>query len=183
MMEDIMDNRPGGVNYVKDPGSAKPTLGGFPKTNPNWDRIEQLLNIIAQAAQHGPLLGPIVNAAQTELKQHVADAQKATDLAAKQKADDEAAGAIKHAQEVKAAEEKRLADEEAAIKARPPGKTPAELAADENATKAINEQALAGARVDPAAADREAQLQRDRDAAATAGNVGAATDTGSVRRI
>ena len=111
-----------------------------------WDKVGMLLHIIDKSKDH-PKLASLTNAALAELDEHAAEAKKANDLAAKEKADKAAAEAQKHVEEVRKAEEERLAKEEEAIKARPPGKTPAELQAEAEAARAVNDQARAEAAV------------------------------------
>ncbi len=112
-----------------------------------WDRIEQLLGIVDKAKDH-PKLASVTQAALAELDQHAAEATKQAAVIAKQKADEDAAAAAKRVEEVRKAEADRLAKEEAAIKARPAGKTPAELQAEAEAARAAGVAAAAGARVE-----------------------------------
>ncbi len=59
----------------------------------NWDKIEQLFNIGTAAQVHGPKYASIISAAQLELEEHVAEAQKV--IEAKRKADEEEAGRLR----------------------------------------------------------------------------------------
>ncbi len=113
----------------------------------DWQHVGMLLHIIDKSKDH-PKLAPLTNAALAELDQHAVEAKKALDLAAKERADKEAEGARKHVEEVRESEGKRLDEEEKAIMARPMSKTPAEIAADVNAAKAVNEQAQANAKLE-----------------------------------
>ena len=78
----------------------------------DWDKVEQLLNIIAKAAQHGPQLASLVQKASADLQEHVAAANKAN--AEKAAADAEKVGRQKAEAANKAREEvdKQAAEDE-----------------------------------------------------------------------
>jgi hypothetical protein len=61
----------------------------------NWDKIEQLLNIISKASEHGPNLSPVVQFAQQELSTHVKEAQMQAAEAKVKKDKEEADAAAK----------------------------------------------------------------------------------------
>lgn len=83
----------------------------------NWDKIEQLLNIISKGSEHGPNLSPIVQFAQQELAGHMKEAQMAANEAKKIQADkDAAAAAIKQADEASKAESEPESELEPEVK-------------------------------------------------------------------
>lgn len=72
----------------------------------DWSKIEQLLHVVGQTADHGPKYAPIITAAQLELEEHLAEAKKVVEENTAKRVADAALEAKKKAEAQKELEAK-----------------------------------------------------------------------------